>query len=475
MGNVSVVRAAPNNIWAASADDAGKIRVWALQRDDHTCKVEKSTIAANDMKWSGDSKKIAAGGAGGRNKVIAFTWDTGSELGKMGNHTKTVNSVDFRQTRPFRIVSGSEDFKVNMYKGPPFQFEAGEKLKNFVNTVRCVRAWSSRVSRLHHSFIPQNKQVRYSPDCSIAAAVTSGSKIVLFDGKTHDVLREIGSQKGAILDCLWTKDGKALVTASSNGTVHVTCVESGKTLNEINLGSQKHQMVQGLLILNDDFLGVTQGGGLLNFGKDITSSKGAVSSECGHQSNVTSMCVAANGTVFSGDSDGIVVRWKDGKGTRYGSYDVVKGDSRSRHVGQVVGIAITKDSLVTVGSGDQNVRISDLKDPSKITHSSHLGATPLALASNGDLCVCTTKNADLVVISKGAVLGTWCSSAKRENINYPAFSFFHENVNSITHIIRITHLYHKKITRTATLKYTLEITKTKLALRARTQVRYVEC
>jgi len=346
------------------------------------CKIEKSTIAVNDLKWSGDSKKIVAGGAGGRNKVVAFTWDTASELGKMGNHTKTVNSVDIRQTRPFRIVSGSEDFKVNMYKGPPFQFEAGEKLKNFVNTVR------------------------YSPDCSIAAAVTSGSKIVLFDGKTHDVLREIGSQKGAILDCLWTKDGKALVTASSNGTVHVTCVESGKTLNEINLGSQKHQMVQGLLILNDEFLGVTQGGDLLNFGKDITSSKGAVSSECGHQSNVTSMCVASDGTVYSGDSDGIVVSWKDGKGSRCGSYDVVKGDSRSRHVGQVVGIAITKDSLVTVGSGDQNVRISDLKDPSKITHSSHLGATPLALASNGDLCVCTTKNADLVVISKGAVLGT---------------------------------------------------------------------
>ena len=151
---------------------------------------------------------------------------------------------------------------------------------------------------------------------------------------------------------------------------------------------------------------MTQGGDLLNFGKDFASSKAPVSSECGHQSNVTSMCVASDGTVYSGDSDGIVISWKDGKGTRCGSYDVVKGDSRPRHVGQVVGMALTKDSLVTVGSGDQNVRISDLKDPSKITHFSHLGATPLALASNGDVCVCTTKNADLVVISKGAVLGT---------------------------------------------------------------------
>jgi len=381
VGNVNVVRAAPNNTWAASADDAGKIRVWALQRDDHTCKIEKSTIAANDLKWDGDSKRIAAGGAGGRNKVIAFTWDTASELGKMGNHTKTVNSVDMRPTRPFRIVSGGEDFKVNMYKGPPFQFESGEKLKNFVSTVR------------------------YSPDASKVAAVTSGSQIILFDGKTHDVLKKnIGDQKGAILDCVWSKDGKSVVTASSNGTIHVTDVESGKTLNQVSLGSQKHQMVQGLIHLNDELLGITQGGDLLNFGK--TLSKGPQSSECGHQSSITAMFVTADGIVYTGDTDGIVVSWTNGKGSRCGSYDVSKDDSRKRHTGTVVGLAVANGTLVTVGSGDQNVRISDLKDPSKITHSSHLGGTPLALVSNGDICVCTTKNADLVVIQKGAVTGT---------------------------------------------------------------------
>ena len=39
---------------------------------------------------------------------------------------------------------------------------------------------------------------------------------------------------------------------------------------------------------------------------------------------------------------------------------------------------------------------------------------------------------------------------ERENINGPAFSLFHENVNSITRIICIAHLCHKKITRIAT-------------------------
>jgi hypothetical protein len=48
-------------------------------------------------------------------------------------------------------------------------------------------------------------------------------------------------------------------------------------------------------------------------------------------------------------------------------------------------------------------------------------------------------------------VSTWCSSAEFDTI---AFSFFHENVNSITRIICITHLYHKKITHMATLKCT---------------------
>ena len=31
-------------------------------------------------------------------------------------------------------------------------------------------------------------------------------------------------------------------------------------------------------------------------------------------------------------------------------------------------------------------------------------------------------------------IGTWWLSAKRENFNYPTFSYFHQNVNCITHL-----------------------------------------
>ena len=50
---------------------------------------------------------------------------------------------------------------------------------------------------------------------------------------------------------------------------------------------------------------------------------------------------------------------------------------------------------------------------------------------------------------------TWCSSAKRENLHDHTFLCFHENDNCIVHMICITHLCRKNITRTATLKRAL--------------------
>ena len=66
-------------------------------------------------------------------------------MGNMSAHTKSCNSVSFKPTRPFKIVvyvsihthrSGSEDYSVNLYSGPPFKLETHIKVhNNFVNKV----------------------------------------------------------------------------------------------------------------------------------------------------------------------------------------------------------------------------------------------------------------------------------------------------------------------------------------------------
>lgn len=50
--------------------------------------------------------------------------DTGASVkGDLSGHTKAINSVSWKPTRPFRIATGSEDNKSAFYEGPPFVFK----------------------------------------------------------------------------------------------------------------------------------------------------------------------------------------------------------------------------------------------------------------------------------------------------------------------------------------------------------------
>lgn len=51
------------------------------------------------------------------------TADTGNTVGDLEGHYKSVNSVAYKPTRPFRIVTASEDFRTQFYEGPPFKYK----------------------------------------------------------------------------------------------------------------------------------------------------------------------------------------------------------------------------------------------------------------------------------------------------------------------------------------------------------------
>ena len=57
-----------------------------------------------------------------------FLADSGSSVGEISGHIKAINSVDFKPTRPYRIVTGSEDFAVAFLEGPPFKYKQLSKV-----------------------------------------------------------------------------------------------------------------------------------------------------------------------------------------------------------------------------------------------------------------------------------------------------------------------------------------------------------
>lgn len=52
-----------------------------------------------------------------------FLWDTGSSVGEIVGHSKIINSVDLKQTRPYRLVTGSDDNCTTFLEGPPFKYK----------------------------------------------------------------------------------------------------------------------------------------------------------------------------------------------------------------------------------------------------------------------------------------------------------------------------------------------------------------
>jgi hypothetical protein len=58
----------------------------------------------------------------------AFLMDTGSGVGQMMGHAKLVNTVDYKSTRPFRVVTASEDYSSGFYEGPPFKLKFTNKV-----------------------------------------------------------------------------------------------------------------------------------------------------------------------------------------------------------------------------------------------------------------------------------------------------------------------------------------------------------
>lgn len=51
--------------------------------------------------------------------------------------TKSINSVDFKPSRPFRAITGSEDNAVSFFEGPPFKWKTTmAEHEKFVHVVR---------------------------------------------------------------------------------------------------------------------------------------------------------------------------------------------------------------------------------------------------------------------------------------------------------------------------------------------------
>lgn len=327
-----VAKYSPSGFYIASGDQSGKIRIWDTTQSTHILKAEYPIINGpiRDIAWSEDSKRMAVVGEGRERFGHVFLFDTGTSNGNLSGQSKTMTSIDFRWARPYRLVSGSEDYTVAIFEGPPFKFKT-----------------------LFHEHTRFVQCVRYSKDGSVFASAGSDGKVVLFEGtegtKIGELVdsdcKEAVAHEGGVFSLSWHSDSKKLVTASGDKTLKLWNVPDRKLIGTVKFGASIDDQQLGVVWLKDMIVSVSLSG-FINYVDPETQSVSKVLK--GHNKSITALTFSAKSkeNVFTGDFEGNITRWKVADGSSERLMPVI-------HKSQISALKLTDNgTLISLGWDD---------------------------------------------------------------------------------------------------------------------------
>ncbi|KAM0787455.1 hypothetical protein ACM66B_003534 [Microbotryomycetes sp. NB124-2] len=319
--------------YAASGDAHGNLKVWDTTGN-QSIKLEAKPISRiTDLSCDGEGKRILVVGEGKQAFGATFNLDTGSSVGEVSGHSKPINAVASKPNRPFRAVTGSDDFSVVVLNGVPFKYAS--------------------THRTHTRFV---QSVDYAPSGAVFASAASDGVVYLYDGAT-------GDHKGAFVDSKVTstatgsaahssgvyavsfsRDSKQVATSGADAKIKLWDVESMQVVQTWDMGQDSVLSQQvGNVWAGDKIVSLSFSGDLNVI--DPRSPEPAYVLH-GHQNPVTAVANdVKSSTFFSGDSAGRVLQ-TSADGSRSGP---VKGVHYS---GLVVDLIPSSDGVLTSSFDD---------------------------------------------------------------------------------------------------------------------------
>ena len=327
----TVAKFSPSGYYIASGDVQGNVKIWDATQQEHILKIETKSLTGkvNDICWDFESKRVVAVGDGKDKFGHCFLYDSASSCGEILGHSKAINvnllkqSVSVKPSRPFKAVTGSDDFGVNFYNAVPYKFS--HSIKEHSRFVQCVR---------------------YSPQGDQFVSTSSDGKIILYDGKLGTKVGEFSidenTHKGTVFAACWSGDSKEILTAGADMTCKIWDVATMKVLNTVKFCDNNNANYQqvGALWAGSYVISLSLNGDLNYLDPRVNKPVKIVK---GHQKGISSLAISGD-TMFTGSSDGMIRYWKNNSGG-----EEVMGQG---HNNRVISMGSSNDKVYSCGMDD---------------------------------------------------------------------------------------------------------------------------
>ena len=353
---VTAVAFHPEGKLVASADVKGNISIWFLEKLIENKRIENAFSGKiNGLDFTEDGTKLLIYGEGKKKFGRVINWELKNDVGEIGNVTVTLISGCFSTKKPYRVMVGGDDGKVNFYEGPPFKYkcEFKEHAGKFVSAIQC------------------------SPDGTRFVSAGFDKKIVIYDAKEGTILDQFDASKVenghkmAIVSLSFIDDEK-IVTASIDRSVKVWDLKEKKLLFTLIPAEGKLGIpfiFCGVQCDGKKVVAVSLSGTLYSWNVDsFADNKLPDLVLPGHQFPVSSVVVAKNAKeIISGDTNNVVLVWPEsgvprelysgGKDKKGISNIALSFDESLIYVTEVQGSLLCFDRV----SGEKKFELSDIK------------------------------------------------------------------------------------------------------------------
>jgi len=237
----------PDGRKLATADDAGKLKLW-----DTATGRELATPSGHDacilsVAWSHDGRKLATASTDTTVKM----WDavTGQALATLTGHTKRVNAAAFSPDGK-KLATGSDDGTLRFWDA-----ETGTELMTVRSGAKWVRSLAfspdgGRVATGHFDApyvrlwdvatgqelmaligpVGVVRSVAFSPDGTRLAAAGRNHVALVWDASTGQELVSFKGDNGEVCAVAWSPDGKRLATGGADRTAKLWDAATGEEL-----------------------------------------------------------------------------------------------------------------------------------------------------------------------------------------------------------------------------------------------------